>query len=195
MNLISNELRISVIPIILVLVRLKKWGWPSLLFACTPLKWLYAHKIHMLPNVLFRYIGVAMGFECKNHAKKSFFYNEGMANDNGIFSIHIKGDIEHNSYEACTMSSHTACNIQFDNIHVSSFITSKNGIDSNERKYGLFALISTKPCDAYHTMLYIFYFNFWVTCSYHESHVSISNEFSHKKICVIIQYNDRGCSF
>ena len=103
----------------------------------------------MLPNVLFRYIGVAMVFECKNHARKSFFYNEGMANDNGIFSIHIKGDIEHNSYDACTMSSHTACNIQFDNIHGSSFITSKNGIDSNERKYGLFALISTKPCDAY----------------------------------------------
>ena len=107
----------------------------------------------MLPSVLFRYIGATMVFECKKHAGKSFFYNEGMTNDNGIFNIHIRGDIEHNAYEACTMSSRTPCNIQFDNNHGSSFITCNNGIDSNGRKYGLFPLISTKHCDAYQTTL------------------------------------------
>ena len=107
----------------------------------------------MLPSVLFQYIGATMVFECKNHVRKRFFHNEGMANDNGIFSIHIKGDIEHNSYEACTMSSHTPCNIQFDNNHGSTFINFKNDIDSNEIKCGLFALISTKICDAYPTTL------------------------------------------
>lgn len=97
--------------------------------------------------------GATVAVECKDRAGKRSFYNEERTNSNGLFSIAVEGEHEHESCEAFTISSPTTCNIQTNSNRGPVFLTHNNGIDSSERKTGPFAFKAPKTHPACKTVM------------------------------------------
>ena len=94
----------------------------------------------------YKFAGATVAVECKDNAGKRLFYNEDSTDNNGLFSIAVKGEHEHEACEAYTLTNPTSCNIRTDSNRAPVYLTHNNGIDSDERMTGPFALRSTKTC-------------------------------------------------
>jgi len=87
--------------------------------------------------------GATVGVECKDRAGKRLFYNEQHTDNDGLFSIAVLGEHEHEACEAFTVSSPTSCNLKTDSSRGPVYLTHNNGINSDERKTGPFAFRPT----------------------------------------------------
>lgn len=101
----------------------------------------YCHNYVGFPRISHPIAGALFAVECKDHAGKRLFYNEGSTDDDGFFSIFVKSEHMHEHCEAYTMGSPSSCNIPFISNRVPVSLTHKD-IDSNERKIGPFAFRS-----------------------------------------------------
>ena len=51
----------------------------------------------------YKFAGATVVVECKDNAGKRLFYNEDNTDKNGLFSIAVKGEHEHDACEAYTL--------------------------------------------------------------------------------------------
>lgn len=75
-----------------------------------------------------------LAVDFKDHTGKRMCYTEGSTGDNGLFSILVKGEYEHQFCETYTFSSPASCNIPTDSNRGPVFLTHIKGINSDDIK-------------------------------------------------------------